>query len=692
MSEHIAKLRNIALIGHGGAGKTSIAEVMLFKAKVTNRIGRVENGNTVMDFEPEELKRGNSINSSFYQFEWDKNTINLIDTPGDQNFFSDTKLCLEAAEAAITVIDGIDGVKVQTEQAWGFADKYQIPRIIFINKLDREHSDFEKTIEDIKKAFPQKIVITQIPIGKETEFNGIADLITNKAYIYNDDGTLTKTEIPDNIKEAVTAARETFIEDIAEADDNLIEKYLEGEEVTDEEIKNALREGTVNNLFVPVLCGSAIGKTSGIGIEPLLNFISSNMPSPIDRNGKIGTWEKQEVKREPDPSAPFSAFVFKTIADPYAGRLTLFKVVSGTLGKDGMFLNTTTDVKEKFSQLLTIAGKEQKPAESAGPGSIAAVAKLKETTTGNTLCDENEKIIYQTAKPISPIISFAVTAKVQGEEDKIFSSLTKIIEEDNGLTLGRNSETKEILLSGCGQVHIEAALEKLTRKFKVEAVLNIPKIPYKETIKKKVRVQGKHKKQSGGHGQYGDCWIRFEPKPSGEGFEFADEVVGGAIPKAYIPAVEKGIIESCQKGALAGFPCVDLKATLDYGTYHNVDSSEMAFKIAASLAFKKAMEEALPILLEPIMKITITTPDEHMGDIMGDINSKRGKVLGMDSKGKNQIIIANVPLAEFQTYATALRSITGGRGLFTLEFSHYDEVPAQETQKVIEAVKKKEEA
>ncbi|MBW1650767.1 MAG: elongation factor G [Deltaproteobacteria bacterium] len=691
MSEHIAKLRNIALIGHGGSGKTSAAEVMLFKAGVTNRIGRIESGNTVMDFEPEELKRGGSINSSFYQFEWKKHIINLIDTPGDQNFFSDTKLCLEAADAAVTVIDGIDGVKVQTEQAWKFADEYQIPKIIFINKLDKEHSDFEKTIEDIKKSFPQKIVITQIPIGKEAEFNGIADLITNKAYIYDDAGELTETEIPDSVKDAVTAARETFIEDIAEADDTLIEKYLEGKSITDEKIKTALKQGTVNNLFVPVLCGSATGKTSGVGIELLLNFISSNMPSPIDRCGKTGTSDEQEIKKKPDQNAPFSAFVFKTIADPYAGRLTLFKVISGKLGKDGGFFNATKDTKEKFSQLLTITGKEQKPVESAEPGSIAAVAKLKETTTGDTLCDENEKIIYQTAKPIPPIISYAITSKVQGEEDKIFSSLAKIIEEDSGLTLGRNSETKEILLSGCGQVHIEVALEKLKRKFKVEAVLNIPKIPYKETIKKKVRVQGKHKKQSGGHGQYGDCWIKFEPKPRGEGFEFTDKIVGGAIPKTYIPAVEKGIIEASQKGTLAGFPCVDFKAILDDGTYHNVDSSEMAFKIAASLAFKKAMEEAMPILLEPIMKITITTPDEYMGDIMGDLNSKRGKVLGMDSKGKNQVIIANVPIAEFQTYAPTLRSITGGRGVFTLEFSHYDEVPAQETQKVIEAVTKEEE-
>jgi elongation factor G len=412
------------------------------------------------------------------------------------------------------------------------------------------------------------------------------------------------------------------------------------------------------------------------------------MPSPIDRGSWIATDDAGEgqIEIEPDPDAPFAGFVIKTVADPFAGRLSIFRVVSGKLGAAGNFFNTNKDTSERYNQLLRLAGKEQKPITEAGPGSIVAVAKLKETTTGDTICDNSRKVKFKCAEPLPALISFAVQPKSKGDEDKIFSSLSKLLEEDIALQLTRNAETKQILLSGLGQIHIEVTVEKLKRKFNVEVLLDTPKIPYKETIKKKVRVQGKHKKQTGGHGQFGDCWVEIEPLPRGKGFEFVDKIVGGVIPKQYIPAVEKGIIESCQKGVLAGFPCIDFRATLDYGSYHSVDSSEMAFKVAGSLAFKKAAADAGPVLLEPIMNVSIITPDEYMGDIMGDLNSRRGRVLGMDSKGKNQVINAQVPMAEFLSYAPDLRQITGGRGMFTMEFSHYDEVPAQISQKIIEDI------
>ena len=685
MSETLDELRNVALIAHGGAGKTSLAEAMLFKAGVTNRVGKVEEGNTVMDFEPEELKRNTSISSGFCQYAWKKHTINLIDTPGDQNFFSDTKLSLQAADAAVLLVDAVDGVKVQTEQAWNFAVDLQLPCVIFINKLDRERADFSRTLEDISGSLDLKPITLHLPIGKEDEFKGIVDLVSMKAYLYDENGNVTKSDIPDDMQDRAEAEKERLIEDVAEADDALIERYLEGETLGDEDIKTALRKGVIANVFVPVLCGAAI---KNIGIDRLMDTVTSVLPSPGDKSPRAGIDPKDgaAIERSPDPDAPFSAIVVKTIADPYAGRLSIFKVISGTLGSDGSFYNSTKEVKERFNQLLTIFGKEQKPAAGAGPGAIVAVAKLKETTTGDTLCDENNKIRYQCAEPLPTLISFALQPKTKGDEDKIFSSISKLIEEDPALKLDRNLETHQILLSGLGQVHIEATIEKLKRKYNVEVNLSAPKVPYKETIKKKARAQGKHKKQSGGHGQYGDCWIDMEPLPSGAGFEFVDGVVGGVIPRQYIPAVEKGIIEASKKGVLAGFPCVDFKVTLNDGSFHAVDSSEMAFKIAGSLAYKKAAENANPILLEPIMKVTITTPDEYMGDIMGDLNSRRGRVLGMDSAGKNQVINANVPMAEFLTYAPDLRSMTGGRGIYTMEFSHYDEVPAQLVDKIIESV------
>jgi len=687
MTEKTESLRNIALVAHSGAGKTSLAEAMLYDSKVLKRLGRVEDGNTAMDFEPEELKRTSSISSAFHQFKWKKHLITIIDTPGDQNFFSDTRSCLQAADGALVVVDAVDGVKVQTEQAWEFTHEFNLPRVIFVNKLDRERANFNRVFQEIGALFQPKPIILQLPIGEESDFKGVVDLISGKAFVYGEDGKAKEGEVPNDMLELVESEKENLIENIAEADDDLIERYLDGETLSDDDLRIALRKGTLAHTFVPVVCGSS---TKNIGIDLLMNLIVDAMPSPLDRGAMVGIdpATDNEIERTPDASTPFSGYVVKTVADPYAGRLTIFRVVSGTLGADGTFYNATKEVKERYNQLLTITGKEQTPAAEAGPGSIVAVAKLKETVTGNTLCDDSAKILYNCAEPLPTLISFAIEAKSKGDEDKIFSSLTKLLEEDPSLKLDRRSETKEILLSGLGQIHIETVVEKLKRKFNVEVLLKTPKVPYRETIKKKVRVQGKHKKQTGGHGQYGDCWIQIEPLPRGRGFEFVDAIVGGVIPKQYIPAVEKGIIESCQKGVLAGYPCVDFKVTLDDGSYHAVDSSEMAFKIAGSLAFKKASEEAQPVLLEPVMNVTVTTPEEYMGDIMGDLNGRRGKVLGMDTAGKNQVIKANVPMAEFLSYAPDLRSMTGGRGIYVMEFSHYDEVPAQIAEKIVEEANK----
>ena len=683
------KTRNVAFVGQGGAGKTSLAEAMLFNAGVTTRLGSVDAGNSVLDFEPEELKRKSTISTAFHQFDWQKKTVSLIDTPGDQNFFSDTKLCLQAADGVVLVIDAIDGVKFQSEQAWEYAEQFNLPVCIFINKVDRERADFLRAFQDAVDIFEPKPIILQLPIGKEENFTGVVDLLSKKAFAY-ENGKATPCDIPADMQEMVDTEHESLVENIAEADDELVEKYLEGEELSDEDLKKALLKGTSSRTFVPVLCGSA---TQNIGVDLLCNFIVDAMPSPLNVASKIAVEEgtDKEVEILPNADDPFLGLVFKTIADPFAGRLTLIKVLTGKLGSDGNFYNPNKSAKERFTQLLKITGKEQKPVKSAGPGDIVAVAKLKETTTGDTLSEPGSKLIAKAATPIDGIITYAIVPKAQGDEEKIFSSLAKLMEEDLALKLERSEETHETLLTGMGQVHIETTIEKLKRKYGVEVNLTIPKVPYKCTFKKKVRVQGRHKKQTGGHGQFGDCWVEFEPLPRGEGFEFVDKIVGGAIPKTYIPAVEKGIIEATARGVLGGFPCIDFRATLDFGSYHSVDSSEMAFKVAGSLAFKKAAEESGMKLLEPIMELEVITPEDFMGDIMGDLNSRRGRVLGMDSKGKNQIVKALVPMAEILTYAPDMRSMTGGRGNFTLKFVQYDEVPAQLAQKIIdEAASEKE--
>ncbi len=684
MTEQIAKMRNIALAGHGGAGKTSLAEAMLFKAGVINRFGKVEDGNTAMDFQPEEVRKQQSVSSAFNKYTWKKHDISIMDTPGDQNFISAAVTCIPGADSVIMVIDGVDGPSAMTEVVSACVDKYNLPSVLFINKMDKERANVQNPAQACEKELKKKNIIVQLPIGSDADFKGIVDILSGKAYIYDKDGKVSAVEVPNDMADDVEAARASFIENIAELDDTLLEKYLEGETLSEEELIKTFRKGILACEFSPVLCGSA---TKLIGIDLLFDFINNALPSPIDRGAWIAKDKNgDDVEIAPDPDAPFCGFVFNTIVDPYAGRLSVFRVISGKLGKEGNFLNVNKDNKERYTQLLEILGKEQKPIAEALPGAIVAVAKLKETFTGDTITND-KYITFKAPEPMPPVISFAVSSKNKGEDDKVHGALRKIMEEDTGLQLKREAETNETILSGRGLVHIETTIEKIKRKFNVDMEISTPKVPYRETFKKKIRVQGRHKKQSGGHGQFGDCWIVLEPGPKSSGFEFVDKIVGGSIPKTYIPAVEKGVVEASQKGILAGFPCVDFRVTVDDGSYHSVDSSEMAFKMAGSIAFKKAAEQAGATLLEPIMKISIVVPDEFTGDIMGDLNSRRGRVLGMDTEGTKQVINANVPMGEVLRYAPDIRSMPGGRGTFTLEFDHYDEVPSDIAAKVIEKIK-----
>jgi elongation factor G len=685
-------LRNVTIVGHGATGKTSLCESLLFISGKTDRPGRVDEGTSCMDYEPEEQKRRISISAATNSIEWEKHKINILDTPGDSNFAFDTQNCLRIADSAIVVIDAVGGVEFQTEKVWEYADKYKLPRIIFINRMDRERADFAKVIDSIGSRLRRKVIQILLPIGKEDNFKGVVDIISKKALIFDDlKGNYKTADIPDDMVDGVEKYRETMVEDIAESDEALMEKYLETGELSTEDLKAGLRKGVMGGGLIPVACGSA---TKNIGIAPFINLIIDVLPSPADRGSvsgnKPGT-DSAEI-RNPVESEPFSALVFKTIADPYAGRLTLFRVYSGTISSDSNFYNASRKINERFGNIFFLEGKNQKPVDSPlVPGDIAAVAKLKETATGDTICTEKAAVIFEKVAPPPPIMSFAIAPKSRGDEDKIVSSINRLLEEDPTLTFHRDDQTKEMILSGLGQIHIEVTVDKMKRKFGVEVTLKTPKVPYKETIKGKTNVQGKYKKQSGGRGQFGDAWLDIEPMPRGGGFEFADKIVGGVIPQQYRPAVEKGIIEAMNEGVLAGYPVVDVKVSLVDGSYHTVDSSEMAFKIAGSLGFKKGVLACQPILLEPIVNISIEVPDEYMGDVIGDLNSRRGKVLGMDSKGSNQIIKGLVPLAEILKYAPDLRSMTSGRGTFTYEHSHYEEAPPYIAEKIV-AESKKEEA
>lgn len=679
----IDQILNIAFISHGGAGKTSLAEAFLYLTGVTNRLGSVDEATSNLDFEPEEVKRQTSLSSAFHHYPWKKKTISFIDTPGDENFINDTKTCLQGVDGAVVLVDAVDGVKVGTERVWEFAEDRELARVVFVNKMDRERADFFKVVNELSEAFELKCVPVNVPIGAEHDFKGIVNLLDEKAYIYEEGtGKFNQTEVPEDLTETVENWREQLIENIAETDDDLLEKYLDDGELNPEEINQGLINGVKSGSLAPVCCGTG---TKMIGMSHLLDLINDVLPSPVERGGMSGVNPKDntEISRNPSADEPFSGLVIKTITDPFAGQLSILRVFSGALKPDSTFLNSSKGAKERFGQLLMLEGKAQKPTDSAVPGDIVAIAKLKKTTTGNTLCDEANPIVYPEPEPLPAIVSYAVKPKTRGDEEKMFPALSKIIEEDVTLRLSRDKQTKQVILSGMGQIHIEVTLEKIQRKFGVEVQLETPKIPYKETIKSKARIQGKYKKQTGGRGQYGDTWLELEPLPKGNGFEFVDKIVGGAIPRQYIPAVEKGIVEAMAEGVISGNPIVDIRVSLVDGSFHNVDSSEMAFKIAGSVGFKKGFRESKPTILEPIMLLTVIVPDEYMGDIIGDLNSRRGKVQGVDSNGGRQIIRAHVPQAEIQDYAPTLKSITGARGSFSMEFDHYQEVPPHIMENIV---------
>ena len=684
------QIKNIALIAHVGSGKTSIAESMLINGKAVTRLGRVDDGSSYLDFEPEEIKRKITISTAVHHCTWKKSLINIIDTPGDDNFLSDTKLSLQAADGVIVVLDASAGVKIGTEKVWAFANELKLPRIIFINKLDRERADFYKVVDEIAKVFEVKATPVFLPIGAEAQFQGVVDMIKMKAYIYSKDGSgkFEETNIPADMQAVVAEWREKIIENIVEANDALMEKYLEGQELSPQEIEETFYKGIKSGQVMPILCGSG---TLNMGIPHLMNLITQGMPSPSDRPPMIGTrpGKEEKVERPPKTDAPFSALVFKTVADPFAGKLNYIRVFSGTLKSDSNTYNATRDKKERFGQVFFLEGKKQAPVDMAIPGDIVAIPKLKETQTGDTLCQENDPIVYQAVKPLPPVISYAIALKEKSGEEKLFSSLAKLLDEDPTLKLERDQATAEIILSGTGQIHLEATCEKLQRKFGVDVGLKPMKVPYKETIKKSAKgIVYRHKKQSGGRGQFAEVHFDISPKEKGSGFEFENDLVGMNVPRNYVPAVEKGLNEAILSGSLAGYPVVDIKVRFYDGKHHEVDSSEMAFKIAARMCFKKGVQEAGPILLEPIMKMEIMVPDDAMGDVMGDLNSRRGRVLGMDNAGRYQVIKAQAPMSEILRYALDLNAMTGGRGTFRVEHSHYDEVPAQLAEKIVAEVKK----
>ncbi len=688
----VSKIRNLSVVAHGGAGKTSLIEAMLFNGGIIDRMGSVDAGNTVTDFDPEEIERKITISSAVCFCDWQGHRFNIIDTPGFINFIEDTRGCLRVSDGAVLIVSAISGVKAETEKIWKYACEYELPRVVFVNKMDRENASFVRAIGDLEKSFEIDAIPLTLPIGEGPQMKGVIDLIRMKAYEYSD-GKKTEIDMPSSPE--IEEYRKKLVEKVAEADDALIEKYLEGEDLTEEEILKGVKEGSLTRRFLPVLCGSA---TANMGVDLLLDSIVLCLPSPEEmarirpisgKNPKDGT----DVLRKPSEDEPFSAYVFKTIADPFAGKLTIMRVYSGTLKSDSTVYNASSETKERIGQVSYLLGKKQVSAQTLGPGEIGVVAKLKNTNTGDTLCDESAPIVFEPVKFSEPIISYAISPKSKGDEEKVSAGLQRILEEDPTLKYHRDEESKEMIISGMGQVHIEVALQKLKRKFGVDVEMKTPKIPYRETIRTRAKAQGKYKKQSGGRGQYGDCWIEIEPLPRGEGFEFVDKIVGGVIPRQYIPAVEKGIVETMKQGILAGYPMVDVKVTLYDGSYHSVDSSEMAFKIAGSLAIKKAAMDAKPVLLEPVMKVEVITPDDALGTVIGDLNSKRGKVQGVEPQaGGNQKIIALVPMAEMLTYANQLHSMTSGRGLYSMEFSHYEEVPTNIAQKIIEERKKEKEA
>jgi elongation factor G len=673
------KIRNIALVAHSGAGKTSLAETMLFSAGAISRLGKVADGTTTSDYDPEEVKRKISINLSLLPCQWKDTKFNIIDTPGYLDFVAEVKAGLAVSESAVIVVCAVSGVEVGTEQVWEYADNLKLPRLVFVNKMDRENVNFYSRLKDIQAKLGVKCVPVQLPLGTENNFQGIIDLITKKGYSGN---PLKETEVPSNILTEVNSYRDKLVEAVVEVDDELISKYLEGKEISEEEVYRCLKQATMTGKVVPVLLGSALNNS---GITTLMDAIQSYLPSPKERGAiKVtNTSTKAEEAVEPVSESPLTALVFKTTLDPHVGKISYFRVYSGVLSSNSQVWNVSKGANERIGQLFTLRGKAQETISELQAGDIGAVVRLALTGTGDTLGLRERPLKLAPIEFPKPVLRLAVHPKSKADLDKMSTALLKLAEEDLTLQIQRDPDVGEMLLCGMGETHLEVASERLTRKFGADVKLELPKVPYKETITVKVNSEYKHKKQTGGHGQYGHVLLEMEPLPKGSGFEFTEKVVGGAVPRNYIPAVEKGVNEAKAEGVLAKFPAVDMRVKLYDGSSHPVDSSEMSFKIAAAQAFKKGLLQGQPVLLEPIVNMTIVVPDSFTGDIISDLNSKRARVLGMTPQGSTNVIQAQAPLAEIQRYAIALRSITQGRGTFSTEFSHYEEVPAQIAQKII---------
>ncbi len=678
------KIRNIALLGHGGSGKTSITEAALYTAKLTTRIGRTEDGNTVSDFDKEEVSRNISISTSLIPIEWEGYKINFLDTPGYFDFIGEVQSSVKVTGGIIITVDATSGVEVGTEKAWAMAMARNIPTFIFVNKMDRENANYEKVLGELRETFGKKVAPFQIPLGANGSFIGNVNVARMIAREYTGKTCIDKP-IPDSLIDKAKEIREMLMESVAESDELLMEKYFAGEAFTEEEIQSGLRAGIIAGEIVPVICGAATGN---IGIHTMLDVITDYSPSPKDMPAKEGVnpYTKQKVRRTLEADEPFSAQVFKTIVDPYVGKISLLKIISGSLTPDTEVLNANKDEKEKIANLFLLRGKQQIDVDKAAAGDIIAVAKLQHTITGDTLCSVNAPLIYSKIDFSEPQLYLAIEPKAKGDEEKINMGLIKLVEEDPSFLFERNVETKQTLIRGQGELHIKVLVSKLKSKFGVDVELSDARVPYRETIKGKSDVQGKHKKQSGGHGQYGDVKIKFEP--SAEEFEFQETVFGGSVPKSYIPAVEKGLRESAEHGVLAGYPVINMKAILYDGSYHDVDSSEMAFKIAAGIAFRKGIQEAKPILLEPISELKVIVPETYMGEVMGDLNKRRGRIIGIEPQiNSEQLIVAEVPQSEVFKYATDLRSITQARGTFTTKFVRYEEAPPFISEQVIAAAK-----
>jgi len=688
MLDVLKNQRTYALIGHGGCGKTSVAEMLLYVAGATPRLGKIEEGNTALDYEPEEIKRRGSVQPGFATFQWNKNRHFLIDTPGDLSFNGDLAYILASVDAVLFVVDAVDGVKPLTKKLWQEVSKFRLPTIFLITKMDRDRADYESALNGIKNQLGVKPFLQNIPIGKADSFTGVVNIVENKAYAFDASGKVSEVAIPADMADEVEGLRESMMEEIAVCDETLMERYLEDPaSVTLDDLVAATRKAVVCAELYPVMVASGLKCMGG---QRILDAAQLFFPSPLDVPVGVKEVEGEDgsmLKVSPDGHP--ACFVFKTLFDQFAGQLSIMRVLSGTVSPDVTLLNPRSDARERFSTMLFMTGSQTTPCkEPLGPGAIVAVAKLKETKTGDTLCDEKHPFTMLKPKLHEPMISYALAPAEKGDEDKVFQAMGKLLDEDISLRLTRNEETGDMLLSGMGQSHIECAVEKAKRRFKVTPVLKAPTIPYRETVKGKAEVQGRHKKQTGGRGQFGDCWIRMEGLSRGSGYQFVDAIVGGAIPRQYIPAVDKGVQESAVRGVLAGYPMVDFKVELYDGSFHTVDSSEMAFKIAGSVAFKAACEKLKMVLLEPIAMVHVSIPDEFMGDVIGDLSSRRGKVLGSDSESGVTEVQAHVPMSEMQEYAKTLGSMTGGQGAFTMGFDHYEDAPPPVAEKVIAEHKK----